>query len=162
MVASGFVIRAEQCSTNSEEIIAPRRYVSMWRRMAVIGGGLAMAVSFGLAGVGVASAAAPTLKVKPGSKWTLEDHGIEHTGGCEVDTMSPNGTFTSDLFGDSGTWSGGGSTITVTWTTAQDRGVIFSGTFTTTPVKEYKGSFNTGDLGVFVKGMVHTFHGQTC
>ena len=25
-------------------------------------------------------------------------------------------TFTADLFGDKGTWSGGGSTISMTWT----------------------------------------------
>jgi hypothetical protein len=120
-----------------------------------------MAVSLGLSG-GVASATAPALKVQPGSRWTLEDHGIEHTGGCEIDTMRANGTFTSDLFGDSGTWSGGGRTITMTWTAGSDSGVTFSGTFTRTPVKEYSGSLSTGDLGVLVKGIVHTFHGQVC
>ena len=135
----------------------------MLRRTAVIVAGLAMATSFGLAGAGAASAAAPALKVKPGSHWTLEDHGIEGTGGCEVDTMASNGTFTSDLFGDSGTWSGGGSTITVTWTAGSDNGVVFTGTFVRTPTtKEYKGSFNTGDLGLLIKGVVHSFRGQIC
>ena len=127
----------------------------MLRRTAVTVAGLAMATSFGLAGAGTASAAAPTLKVKPGSQWTLEDHGIEGTGGCEVDTMASNGTFTSDLFGDSGTWSGGGSTITVTWTAGSDNGTIFTGTFTKTSRKEYTGSFSTGDLGLLIKGEVN-------
>ena len=49
-----------------------------------------------------------------------------------------------NLFGDSGAWSGGGATITVTWTAGQDDALVFSGTFTKTPIKEYKGSFNTG------------------
>lgn len=132
------------------------------RRVAVIAGGLAMATSFGLAGAGAASATAPALKVKPGSEWTLEDHGIEHTGGCEVDTMASNGTFTSDLFGDSGTWSGGGSTITMTWTTGEDNGATFNGTFTKVPVDEYRGGLSDGDPGLLVKGVVHKFHGQTC
>jgi hypothetical protein len=134
----------------------------MLRRAAVTVAGLAMATSFGLAGAGVASAAAPALKVKPGSQWTLEDHGIEGTGGCEVDTMASNGTFTSDLFGDSGTWSGGGATITVTWTAGSDNGVVFTGTFTKTPRKEYRGSLTDGDPGLFIKGVVNSFHGQTC
>jgi hypothetical protein len=135
----------------------------MLRRSAAMVSGLAMATSLGLAGAGVASAAAPALKVKPGSHWTFEDHGIEHTGGCEVDRMSANGTFRSDLFGDSGTWSGGGTTITMTWTAGDDHGVVFTGTFTsTTRVKEYKGSLNTGDLAVLLEGVVHTFHGQSC
>jgi hypothetical protein len=139
----------------------------MLRRAGTIVSGLAMATSFGLAGAGLAgsgtaSASAPPLKVKPHSQWTLEDHGVEHTGSCEVDTMRSNGTFTSDRFGDSGSWSGGGATITITWTAGQDHGVVFAGTFTSTPVKEYRGSFNTGDLGVLVKGVVHSFHGQIC
>ncbi len=134
----------------------------MLRQAAMTLAGLAMAAGFGLAGAGAASAAAPALKVKPGSQWTLEDHGIEGTGGCEVDTMASNGTFTSDLFGDSGTWSGGGATITVTWTAGDDNGVVFTGTFTKTPRKEYRGSLNTGDSGLFIKGVVHSFHGQIC
>ncbi len=134
----------------------------MLRRAAVTVAGLAMATSFGLAGAGAASAAAPALKVKPGSHWTLEYHGVEGTGGCEVDTMASNGTFTSDLFGDSGTWSGGGATITVTWTAGQDNTLVFTGTFTKTPRREYKGSFNTGFSAVFVEGVVHSFKGQIC
>ena len=60
-------------------------------------------------------------------------------------------TFTSDLFGDSGTWSGGGATITVTWTAGQDNTLVFTGTFTKTPRREYKGSFDTGFGAVFVE-----------
>ena len=134
----------------------------MLRQAAMTLAGLAMAAGFGLAGAGAASAAAPALKVKPGSHWTLEYHGVEGTGGCEVDTMASNGTFTSDLFGDSGTWSGGGATITVTWTAGDDNGVVFTGRFTKTPRKEYRGSLNTGDSGLFIKGVVHSFHGQIC
>jgi hypothetical protein len=135
----------------------------MMRRAAAIVGGLALATSFGLAGAGVSSAAVPALKVQPGSKWTFEDHGIEHTGGCEVNTFASNGTFTSDLFGDAGTWSGGGATLSMTWTAGEDTFVKFNGTFTkTATVKEYKGGISTGDAGAVVKGIVHTFHGQTC
>jgi hypothetical protein len=134
----------------------------MLRQAAMTVAGLAMATGFGLAGVGVASAASPALKVKPGSQWTLEFHGVEGTGGCEVDTMASNGTFTSDLFGDSGTWSGGGKTLHMTWTTGSDNGVIFNGTFTTTPRRQYKGSFNSGFSGAVIEGVVHSFKGQTC
>jgi hypothetical protein len=135
----------------------------MVRRAAAIAGGLVLTASVGLAGAGVASAAVPVLKVQPGSHWTFEDHGIEHTGGCEIDTFSSNGTFASDLFGDSGNWSGGGPTITMTWTAGEDNALVFTGTFTkTSTVKEYKGSLSTGDLGVLIKGVVHRFHGQHC
>lgn len=134
----------------------------MVQRAAMVATGIAMATSFGLTGAGMASAAAPALKIKPGSQWTLEDHGIEHTGGCEVDTMASNGTFISDLFGDSGTWSGGGTTLTMTWTAGSDNGVVFTGTFTKTPRNEYEGTFSTGDAGLLIKGVVHSFHRQTC
>jgi hypothetical protein len=134
----------------------------MVRRTAMVATGLAVATSFGLAGAGMASAAAPALKIKPGSQWTLEDHGIEHTGGCKVDTMASNGTFISDLFGESGTWSGGGTTLTMTWTAGSDNGVVITGTFTNTPRNEYRGTFSTGDTGLLIKGVVHSFHGQTC
>jgi hypothetical protein len=51
----------------------------------------------------------------------------------------------------------------MTWTTGEDAGEIFNGTFTkTATVKEYRGGLSTGDQGVLVKGIVHTFHGQTC
>jgi hypothetical protein len=128
----------------------------------VISAGLVMAASFGLAEAGVSSAAVPAVQhVLPGSKWTLEDN---NGGGCEVDTFQASGTFTSDLFGDSGTWIGGGATIKVKWTAGQDTGFVFKGTFTRTPVKEYTGTLNgppgpgTGQL---VKGVV-SFNGHSC
>ena len=139
-----------------------KQRVTTARRATMLVTGIALATSFGLTGAAMASAAAPALKIKPGSEWTLEDHGIEHTGGCEVDTMASNGTFISDLFGDSGTWSGGGTMLTMTWTAGSDDGVVFTGTFVKTPRNEYKGTFSTGDSGLLIKGVVHSFHGQTC
>lgn len=134
------------------------------RRAAVIAGGLAMATSFTLAGAGTASAAAPGLKeIKPGATWTIE---INH-GGCEQAVFNTTTHhFTSDLFGDKGTWSGGGSKLSMTWKAGAHSGVTYSGDFvsTTTPV-EYKGLANDGGVTgktKVVKGAVATWNGITC
>ncbi len=111
-----------------------------------------MATSFVLAGAGMASAAAPALKIKNGAIWTLE----VKNGPCEHDLFNtPNThTFVADN-GLSGTWSGGGSNISMVWNGSTQ---MFKGHYvsTTTPV-EYKGSVNTGS-NVFkaklVKGAV--------
>lgn len=59
-------------------------------------------------------------------------------GGCEQLVFASNGTFAAmnpTLNGDTGTWSGGKSTITVDWTGGLDAGLVFSGTFV--PEKGY-------------------------
>jgi hypothetical protein len=123
----------------------------MLRRAAVIAAGLAMATSFGLAGAGMAAAAA-ALKVRPSSHWT-----VEVTGGlCEVDTFNGDGSFaTTEFRCDSGVWRGGASTLVMKWTHGNDKGEKFSGVFFTHP-KEYAGNF-TGIFdfgGPVVKGAV--------
>ena len=98
------------------------------RRMGVMAAGLVTATSLVLAGAGAASAATPALKIKAGAVWTVKENG----GGCEQDVFASNGSFSSaDAHGagDAGTWSGGKSTIKMTWTTGGDAGLIFSGTF---------------------------------
>ena len=134
------------------------------RRGAVIAAGLAMATSFGLAGAGMASAAAPALKIKSGATWTLE----VKNAGCEQDHFNTTThRFTADLGGDKGTWSGGGSTISMTWTGGVSSGVTFSGHYvsTTRPV-EYKGSATvedtSGETAKVVKGAVASFDGVNC
>ena len=128
----------------------------MLRRGAVIAAGLALAASFGLAGVGTASAAAPALKIQNGATWTIELNG----GECQLDHFSSQGTFASpdpEFQGDAGTWSGGGPTITMKWTAGDDTGLKFKGTFTRQPVKEYLGKFGgiaKGSTGQLVKGAV--------
>lgn len=132
----------------------------MKARWAMAASGLAMVTSFGLAGAGLASAAAPALKIKPGATWTLEIKGA----GCEQEVFQSNGTFASKD-GDAGTWHDGGSTISMAWTVGVISGLTFSGHFvsTTTPV-EYKGTLGgirTGHAKL-VKGAVASFNGQTC
>jgi hypothetical protein len=96
-----------------------------------------MTVSVGLAGAGGASAASAALHIKPGAKWYVE---VSH--GCrEVETFQP-GNFTGDKGGDAGTWTGGGTMIDMTWTAGLAAGETFSGTFTLTPQREYRGTFS--------------------
>jgi hypothetical protein len=136
---------------------------TMLRRAAVLTAGLAMTVSIGLAGAGAASAASPA-GITNGSKWTLE---VNSTGVCEVDTFSTTThTFTSDLRGDSGHWSvPAPNKVKMKWTAGTDVGLIFPGVFTSTPVKEYVGSFRgsgVGFSGQLVKGVVPTWNGVPC
>lgn len=126
------------------------------RRAVAVATGLAMATTFGLAGTGVATAAAPALHVHNGSQWTAE---FGDQGGCEVDTFASNGTFTGHD-GDAGTWSGGGKTLSMTWTMGPAKGLGFRGTFTKTPKEEYKYTIN-GVTSRVVQG-IHSYKGQTC
>jgi hypothetical protein len=119
----------------------------------MITAGLVMAASFGLAAPGVSSAAVPsTLHVLPGSRWTVE------LNGCMVAVFQANHTFTTDSSGDSGTWSGGGAKLTMTWTAGTDYNLHFVGIFSKTPVKEYTGTFSVQGgvvgTGQVVKGAV--------
>jgi hypothetical protein len=134
-------------------------------RLATVVTGLAMATAtFGSVGAGAASAARPGLHIKPGAIWTYE---LRH-GGCEWDLFQSNGTFSSTSYGgDAGTWSGGKSTMNMSWTAGGDAGRSFNAAFvsTTMPV-EYKGytvipgpNFKKSEL---VKGAVSTFDGVTC
>ncbi len=134
----------------------------MFRRTVAIVAGLAMTASVALAGAGTASAAAPALHVKPGGQWTIEIR--HHTGGCEDETFSATG-FSGDHGGDGGTFDFGGPMIIMEWSTGPAQGLTFTGTFTTKPVREYKGSF--GGIGGFlvgalVKGAISTWHGYPC
>ena len=68
-----------------------------------------------------------------------------------------NHTFRGDKGHDKGQWSGGGNTISLTWTAGADVGLTFSGTYTTTPVKEYNGVYIFDGIpvtGQLVKGAV--------
>ena len=111
-----------------------------------------MATSLGLAGAGMASAAGPALKIKEDAIWTLE----VKNGPCEHDLFNTiNHTFVADN-GLSGTWSGGGSKISMVWNIGSAQ--MFNGHYisTTTPV-EYKGSVHSGSNVIkakLVKGAV--------
>jgi hypothetical protein len=125
----------------------------MLRRAAAIAAGLVMATSFGLAGAGLASASAPALKIKPFATWTVEFK-VGNKGTCEqVSFNTFVNTFVSDYEDEAGTWSGGGSTISMTWTAGPDVGAVFTGHFvsTTKPV-EYKGVNSEG--GIVTKTML--------
>jgi hypothetical protein len=126
----------------------------MLRRVAVLAAGLATTASVGLAGAGAASAASPALHIVAGSRWTVE---VTQGNGCEVAHFEANHTFWVHPVGngDVGTWSGGGKSITLTWTSGPDTGTIFEGTFHTTPIEQYVGTYSfTGGSspGELVKG----------
>ncbi len=107
------------------------------RRVAVLAAGLAMTASVGLTGAGAASAASPALHIIGGSKWTVAVNG----GNCQVDTMKASHMFVNhEDTGDRGTWSGGGRTLSMTWTSGDDEGLTFSGTWVSAS-HEYSGSF---------------------
>jgi hypothetical protein len=130
------------------------REETILRRVAVLAAALAATAGVGWAGVGAASAASPALKIKPNGIWTLL---IKAVPGCEEDQFDTvTHTFSSDNFADSGTWSGGGSTINMAWTVGADKGLTFNGHFvsSTSPV-EYKGLVSSGNTkGTLVKGPV--------
>lgn len=111
---------------------------------------------------GTPGAWAATSHVSNDSQWTLE----VNPGTCEVDTFLANGTFSAPTSGgDSGTWSGGGATVKMKWTSGTDSGLKFKGTWSRTPSKEYGGTFGgigTGQAGQLVKGDVPTFGGANC
>ncbi len=126
-----------------------------------------MATSFGLAGAGMASAAAPALKIKNSTIWTLEVNG----GGCQQDTFNATTHHfkaVNPLFGgDKGAWTGGGSGNTaMTWTHGSDAGGHFTGGFQVgSSPKQYEGTYVNGDFIAttwLVKGAVTSFNGLPC
>ena len=119
----------------------------------MIASALAMATSFGLAGAAVASAASPAAVNinKTHSVWTVEIHKPGERG-CElVQFMFPGHTFYGVEQDDTGTWSGGGSTLAMTWTSGPTDGETFSGHFVSSP-EAYKG--NMGGTAIGFKGKV--------
>jgi hypothetical protein len=126
----------------------------MMRRLTLVAAGLAMAGCVGLTGPGVASAATPkpapaaslgTFHLTPG-QWTLEITG----GGCEIDNISSDGTFSSPEYGDSGYWAGGRNTVAMAWTAGANTRLILVGSYVPTRV-EYRGTLGGASLGQHAK-----------
>ncbi len=133
------------------------------RRAAMATAGLVIvAGTIGLFGTSGALGAVPAAAhINNGSEWTIE----VNPKSCEVGTFSSNGTFSFQASGDSGTWSGGGTTVKLKWTGGTDAGLKFKGTWSTAPVKEYAGTFGglgAGETGQLVKGSVGRFGGTVC
>jgi len=104
--------------------------------------------------------AVPAGHVKKGSQWTLE----VNAGGCIVQTFGKDHTWTSDFQGDSGTYAGGGKTISETFTAGSANGLTFAGTYSKHS-KEYTGTFGgpgAGNTGQLVKGVVSSWNGFSC
>jgi hypothetical protein len=76
--------------------------------------------------------------IQPGGVWTLAIGG----GFCEVQTFSFGNTFTADDYGDAGTYSGGGKTISEDFTAGEDSGSTFSGMYS----RSSKGYSGTGEF----------------
>lgn len=129
------------------------------RRMGLMATGMALVMSVGF--VGVAHAAAMASHVKPGGVWT--ETNVE--GGCEEQNFAVGHSWTAPSQGDAGTYTGGGKTITESWTTGHDSGLTFSGKYSKSK-KEYigtfGGSFDNGDTGYIVKGVELTWNGYSC
>jgi hypothetical protein len=113
--------------------------------------GLVAVATLQFAAAGTAAAALP--HIKSGSVFTAEISG----NGCEILTFSTS-TFVADKFGDGGTWSlPSTSTVKLVWTVGLNQRLKFKGTWTTSPVKEYAGTFTIGLMtysGGLVKGPV--------
>lgn len=130
----------------------------MVRRLTLMTAGLAAVTILGLAGT--ASAETPALHVKSGGVWTAE---VKHAG-CEIVTFGAHKTFTGDMGGDTGTYTGGGQSISMKWTAGEAAGLTFSGTFSKSD-DEFTGSYGgsgSGEKGQLVKGKVATWDGNAC
>jgi hypothetical protein len=114
-----------------------------------------MAASAGVVAAGTASAVAPRLHVTPSETWTVE---LPPGDGClEHVVFHHHGKFVADKYGDAGTWSGGGATISMNWTAGFYQNESFSGTWTKAPSKGYSGTFVGPEItfrGMLVKGAV--------
>jgi hypothetical protein len=120
---------------------------------------IAFATSLGVSGVSIASAAASAAKIKSGATWTLEPPVLGLCYKVTFNTSTHRFTSFTDNAVDpgygKGTWSGGGSTISLVWTKGDGKGMGFSGTFTSTPIKSYQGEITDHSQfydGFLVKG----------
>jgi hypothetical protein len=108
--------------------------------------------------VGFSGAAdAAILHVKPGQHWTAY-----FGGSCEVETILAGHRFveTTNVLGDSGTYTGGASTITLNWTAGGFQGTTMTGRWNRV-AKDYNATF-TGTVsatGTFIKGSDPLGHG---
>jgi hypothetical protein len=129
------------------------------RRLAILSATLVATTTIGIVGLGGVAGAA-TIHFKPGTVWTEE----AVAGGCEIWTVHSGFTFTADLDGDSGAYTGGAKHVTGIWTHGPSAGATFSGTWNGTK-KEYVVSFGgegTGHTGQIVKGVVSSWDGVSC
>jgi hypothetical protein len=114
------------------------------KRFSIMLAGLVASATLGttLGFEGVAAAA----KVKSGSIWTTS-----WSGGCIAETfvkVKKVRTFTSE-FGDPGTWTGGGKTVTWTITGGPAHGASFTGTYSR-QLREYSGMWTSAGIPVAV------------
>lgn len=104
---------------------------------------------------GMALAAPPKLHITLGSQWT--EYLV--VGHCQVLTFGDKGTgvhhFASDMFGDAGTFSGGGKRVDAAVTTGGDIGITFKGRWVKA-VGWYEltlGGEGVGNVGLLVEGV---------
>jgi hypothetical protein len=114
--------------------------------------GLTLSAGLVLVGIGALPADAAVLHVKPGQQWTAYANG----SACEVVTIQAGHKFveTSGSFTDSGTYTGGARTITLSWTAGVDSGTTMTGHWNGV-AKDYNVRYNGGILtgsGTFNKG----------
>ncbi len=99
----------------------------MTRRAGMVAAGVvAITMSFGFAGGGVASAASPaTGHIHAGSDWSLAMNG----GSCEIEHFASNSTFISPDDSGSGYWSQTASTVVMRIISGPFGGLKFKGTY---------------------------------
>jgi hypothetical protein len=117
---------------------------------------LLIVTSFGSMQISSVAFAAPSkLHITLGSQWTQ----YVVVGHCQVLTFGDKEVgvnhFSSDMFGDAGTYSGGGKRVNASVTTGGDAGITFKGKWVKS-VGWYELTFGgegTGNVGLLVEGV---------
>jgi hypothetical protein len=86
--------------------------------------------------------------------WTIAVEG----GSCEVQTFASGHTWTSDRFGDAGTYTGGFHGLTEHFTTGNDVGAVFKATWSKAR-HDYKGTYMDASARTFPATLIK---GATC
>jgi hypothetical protein len=108
-----------------------------------VAAGLTLSAGLAVTSIGAVPAGAAVLHVKPGQLWT--SYYNHKTGDCEVLTIDAGHMFveTNGKDSDVGTYTGGGRTVTLTWTGGDGKGLTFTGTWHGAS-QDYTGKFHNG------------------
>jgi hypothetical protein len=102
------------------------------RRVALIAAGLSLIAALGFAGPASAKARKRT-PLKVGEVWTiLPGTTLQfplHGKACEQITIGPDHTWTANQLGDAGTYTNHKKKVALNWTSGEDSGLIFTGTW---------------------------------
>ncbi len=111
------------------------------RRSLIFATGLSVVATFGVSSVASAVQLQSQTHITVGSEWTARNH-TDH--GCQVDTFQAGNKFTSN-YKETGTYSGGGDTLKMTWLTGPDKNQVITATWNATS-DEYVGTGTGGGI----------------